>query len=542
MTTSYGDFAYDPATRILRGLLLPFGEQSRVSISGAEPMMFGAASIDLPRDPSVITLNRNHDRHDPVGRAILLEKRAAGVYAEFRIADTDEGDAYLRDQRNTLRKLSAEVAGIVRSGARALRSKLTGAALVDEGAFASAALFALDDTVTVAGYEYPAESESSSSWSETRSDGSAHESVTTTVEEAEDLGDGTARITRTTTTVTTITEAGAAPAEDTEEEESEALMGTNIVPGTAVTPTPSLNGLFAAIAHNDPDQLRAYRGAGELFALKTLQHSGPTTLTVGADTQEAGYLGELWTRAPYQRRIVPLLGQEALTSYEMHGWRWAADKSPEMGDYPGNTVEVASNDLDTEPVTVTASRLAGAHRLDRRFRDFNDQAVVASYLVHQAEDYKRKTDAKALAAIIAAGTATVPGTVPTGIAKGLAAIVDGALGVIATENRPAYSLVSPELWRDIILTPKDDVLAFLNAGFGLEEGDVAGFRIQPAAVGVGKVVTAAKEALTFYELGETPIRIEGVAPGNGADDVAVFGYWATLTNNAAAIRTVTVAP
>ena len=539
MTTTYGDYSYDPTTRILRGLLLPFGEQSRVSVSGAEPMMFAASSIDLPRDPSVITLNRQHDRHDPIGRATLLEKRDAGVYAEFRIADTDEGDAYLRDERHTLRKLSAEVAGIVRAGTRAVRAKLTGAALVTEGAFASAALFALDDTVTVAGDEYPAESESSSSWSETRPDGSAHESVTTTVEEAEDLGDGTARITRTTTTVTTITEAGADPAEDTEEE-SEALMG-NIVPGTAATPTPTLNGLFAAIARNDPDQLRAYRGAGELFALKTLQHSGPTTVTVGADTQEAGYLGELWTRAPYQRRIVPLLTQEALTSYEMHGWRWVDGKTPEVDDYAGNTVEVASNDLDTEPAKVTASRLAGAHRLDRRFRDFNDQAVVASYLTHQAESYKRKTDAKALAAIVAAGTVTAPGTVPAGIAKGLAAIVDGALGVIATENRPAYSLVSPELWRDIILTPKDDVLAFLNAGFGLEEGDVGGFRIQPAAVGVGKVVTGATEALTFYELGETPIRVEGVVPGNGAEDVGVFGYWATLANNAAAIRSVTVA-
>lgn len=543
MTGTHGDFSYDPATRILRGLLLPFGEQSRVSISGAEPVMFGADSIDLPRDPSVITLNRNHNRHDPVGRATLLEKQAGGVYAEFRIADTDEGDAYLRDEAHTLRKLSAEVAGIVRSGVRAVRSRLTGAALVGEGAFASAALFAVDDTVTIDGWEQPAESETTSSWSQTNGDGSGEESVTTTVQEAEDLGDGSTRITRTTTTVTTITEPDtdpdAEPAEDTEEE-SEALMGS-IVPGTATTPRPTLDGLFAAIARNDPDQLRSFRGAGELFAINTLQHSGPAAVTIGADTQETGYLGELWGKAPYQRRIVPLLGHATLTNYKMMGWRWVDGKTPTMDDYTGNGTDVPSNALDTEPVEVNAARLAGGHRLDRRFRDFNDQAVVASYLVHQADDYKRKTDAKALAAIVAGATVTAPGTVPAGIAKGLAAIVDGALGVIATENRPAYALVDPALWRDIILSPKDDVLAYLNAGFGLEAGDVAGFSILPAAIGAGKVIVGATEAQTFYELGETPIRVEGVAPGQGADDVAVFGYWATLTSNAAAVRSVTVA-
>lgn len=222
----------------------------------------------------------------------------------------------------------------------------------------------------------------------------------------------------------------------------------------------------------------------------------------------------------------------------MKGWRWVEGKRPTVDDYTGNTTEVPSNAVDTEPVDVNAARLAGGHRLDRRYTDFNDQEVVASYLTNQTEDYKRKTDGKALAAVLASATTTAPGTVPSGIAKGLAAIVDGALGVIATENAPSYALVDPTLWRDILLTPKDDILAYLETGFGFEEGKGPGFTIRPAATS-GKVIVGAKEALTFYELGETPIRVDGVVPGNGATDVAVFGYWATLTNNAAAIRSVT---
>ncbi|MFS0714094.1 hypothetical protein ABC195_09425 [Microbacterium sp. 2P01SA-2] len=532
-----GEFSYDPETRTLRGILLPFGELSRTSMSATEPVMFSAASVDLPRDPAVVTLNRRHNRFDPVGRATLLEKRTEGVYAEFRIADTDEGDAYLRDERNTLRKLSAEVTGLIRRGAEAVRSRLTGGALVDEGAFASAALFAIE---TSEHHEDRYTDAEGVTWQrvEDTERTTADDGTTTT----------TSTVVESTTTEpapTDNTDTEADEAEDTDREET-ALMGTNIVPdGTAATaPRPTLDGLFSAIARNDPSALQPYRQAGELFALQTVQQNNGTTVTVGADTQETGYLGELWTRAAYARRFVPLLGHAPLTNWEMKGWKWVDGKRPEMADYAGNTAEVPSNALDTEPVTVTAARLAGGHRLDRRFTDFNDQAVVASYLVNQAEDYKRKTDAKALAAIIAAGakgTVTAPGAVPTGVPKGLAAIVDAALAIIQTENRPAYAVVSPELWRDIVLMADDDKLAFLNAGFGLEEGDFAGFKIVPGAVGTGKVTVGAREALTFYELGETPIRVEGVVPGNGATDVAVFGYWAVLEANANAVRTVTVA-
>lgn len=519
--TEHGDFSYDATTRTLRGILLPFNEASRTNITGTESISFTADAVEIPRDVSVVTLNRNHNRYDPVGRATLLEKRAEGVYAEFRIADTDEGDAYLREQ-GSLRKLSAEVAGIVRAGARALRGRVTGAALVPEGAFASAALFAL--ATTEEHHEDQFTDESGITWSRVQDTTRSHDDATDT----------------TTTTTTVVETTDAAPAEDNTEEKEDALMG-NIVPDGAATVTPNtltLDGMFSAIARNDPQALREYSGVGELFALAQVQHSGPSAVTIGADTQTPGILGELWDKLPYSRRFAPLVGHETLTNYTMTGWRWTTP--PTVGDYAGNALEVPSNAVDTEPVSVNAARIAGGHRLDRRYRDFNDQTVIASYLTHQGDDYKRKTDAKVLAAIIAAGTTTTPGAVPSGIAKGLAAIVDGALGVIGTENRPSFALVSPELWRDIILTPKDDVLAYLSASFGLEAGDAAGFSIIPATVGTGKVFVGAKEALTFYELGETPIRVEGVVPGNGAEDIAVFGYWATLANNAAAIRSVTV--
>ena len=529
------EFAYDAASRTLRGILLPFGEPSRRNASGSEGVMFSADSIELPRDPSVVTLNREHNRFDPIGRATYLEKRREGVYAEFAIAETDQGDEYLRNPSG-MRKLSAEVTGMILDGLNVTASRLTGAALAPAGAFPSAGLFSLAndtqpaDTATSEHRESEYTDENGVTW-----------------RRVVDVETATTETDTGSTTTTTITETSETTNQDgTPVTPTEGVFTmTNIVPDaqghTQARDSRSLSGLFAAIASGDLDAREAYGDAGELFALSTVQHSGPTTVTIGADTQAPGYLGELWLRLPYNRRFVPLLNTAALTNYQMQGWGWDPTKLPTMGDYAGNVADVPSNAVDTLPYTVTAQRLAGGHQIDRRFTDFGDQSVVSSFLVQQGESYKRTTDAKALAAIMAAAQVTAPGTVPANVPKGLAAIVDGALGVIGTEHRPRYALVSPELWRDIIMMADKDKLAYLNAGFGLESGDLESFHILPASVGVGKVIVGAKEAMTFYELGDTPIRVEGVKPGQGANEVAVFGYWATLANNAAAIRSVTVA-
>ena len=139
----FGTFAVDQATRRVRGILVPWGEKSRTSASKTKPITFPRGSVTIPRDPAVVTLNVGHDRFSPLGRGALFEDQEAGLHAEFEIADTEEGDQWLADH-GLFVKLSAEVRDIVRDADDNGRAKLTGAALVTEGAFASAALFAID--------------------------------------------------------------------------------------------------------------------------------------------------------------------------------------------------------------------------------------------------------------------------------------------------------------------------------------------------------------------------------------------------------------
>lgn len=522
-------FTIDREARTLVGLLVPFDEMSRPSITSAESFMFTAASdLTLPADPSVVTLyDYDHNRFEPRGRGVEFTRTAAGIVGTFSIARDENGDALLaraekaKEAGKPLR-LSGEIKGITREGGVATAGTITGASIAEEGAFPSAALFSAE-TTSHDSHEFV--DENGVTWRR--------------VEDSTTTRDDNGTTTTTTTVVESITEADEA---EPQEEETALMSATTIVPGQTRTTRParSLNGMFAAIASRNPDALKEYSDAGELFALAQIQTSGPSGVTISDDVSNRAYLGELWKRAPYNRRFVPLVGQDKLTSWNAYGWQWDDGKEPTMEDYSGNATEVTSGAVDTRQVTVTAQRLAGGHRLDRRYRDFNDQAVIASYLELQTQDYKRKTDKKVLTAVLAAAQTTAPGTVPSGIAKGLAAIVDGALGVIATENSPAYALVDPTLWRDILLTPKDDILAYLETGFGFEQGDAPGFTIRPAATS-GKVVVGAREALTYYELDETPIRVDGLVPGNGAEDLAAFGYWATITNNAQAIRSVTPA-
>ncbi|CAO1650551.1 Major capsid protein [Salinibacterium sp. NYA9b] len=506
----------DIENRTLRGLLLPYNELSSPSVSETAPVMFAKGTVEIPADVSALNANRLHSQFAPVARFTKVEETEAGIVAHFAVAKTEDGDNLLleaADDDVTKRpRLSAEIRGLVRDGANAVKAALTGAAFVPQGAFASAALFSIADEL----------------------DDGLEERIKAVVKAA--MAEHSPNTNDT-------------PSEDSpiqQEEEAMTASAAAAVPDGLTAPaeptSTSVNTLFSAlIAPRDSvDTLQKIgRETGDLFAISPVQHSGPSTVTIGADVQVPQVLGELWKRRAYQRKFTPLFNQSALTSMKARGWRFVEGKEPVVGDYTGNTAEIPSNAIDTEEVTVDALRIAGGHKLDRRFADFGDTSIIASYFDHMTDDYSRKTDAKALAAALAGATTMTSTVAGTGIATGLSAIVDGALAVIASENTPSFAIVSPELWRDIVLTPNESVLGYLSASLGLEEGSTAGFRVIPGNVGTGKVLVGAKEAMTTFELPGVPIRVEGIDPHHGAIDPALFGYYANLVNATKALQLVT---
>lgn len=525
-----GDFALDVESRTLRGILLPFGETSAKSQTG-HVANFAADDIILPRDVSVVTLNRRHNRHDPVGRATVLEKREKHVYAEFAIADTDEGDAYLAEERDTLRKLSPEVL----FAADNKHARLTGAALVDTGAFASAALFAVASTEEHHEDEFT--DENGVTWKRKQDTEREHDDETNTTKTQ-------------TPVVESVDEApNADPAKDTPNE-GEFAMTASIVPGGVVTPpekktNQSASALFAALAQKhtsgDSSALAAFQeldASSGLFA--AYAPLADITATGAAATVQAQFVGEVWKKRAFTQRVIPLFGHDDLTALKIEGWQWTTP--PAVGDWAGDKAAVPSNTPVLAAVTGTAERIAGAHDVDRALRDFGNEAFWASYFRAMTEDYARKADAKVFTKAVAASTTVAPGTVPTGVPAGAAAIVDGALSVIDAGYAPTFAMVSTAIYRDLLLTKKDQTLEFLNMALGLEEGQLDTFKFIPhSGLTAKRVIVGAKEAGTVYELPGAPVRVEGIDVAHGGIDPALFGYVGWITNDAKALASVTTA-
>ena len=131
--------AADVPRRIISGRIVPFNEVGTPNIGRT---MFLEDSIQIP-DVSAIKLNLQHDQTRPVGRAISIESKADGIYADFKISQTTAGSDALVEAADGLRgSFSIEAIGqeseIVDGVTVFSRAELVGVALVTNPAFSSA--------------------------------------------------------------------------------------------------------------------------------------------------------------------------------------------------------------------------------------------------------------------------------------------------------------------------------------------------------------------------------------------------------------------
>lgn len=218
----------------------------------------------------------------------------------------------------------------------------------------------------------------------------------------------------------------------------------------------------------------------------------------------------------YERQIVPLLAPGSLSSYKVTGWRWTV--APAGDDYAGDKTAVPSNAAATEPVEYEADRWAGAHDVDRKFRDFGDESFWSSYWQAMAASLREVVRRRRRRGHRRRRADRHPGRLrrrrrdrrrrPQGDARGHADVLPARL-------RRVRGLV------------ERDPLAFLSGSVSLADGsgNVGGltFRHNPA-VAAGQVVVGVRNAASLVRLGSTPIRVEAVNVANGGIDVGAFGY------------------
>lgn len=456
----------DADSRTIRGLVVPWATPGNTSIGRVR---FRPGSLSWPESLSRIKLTREHDRSAPRGYATEITPDADGLRMSFHAARTPEGDTALTEAAEFLRDgLSVDLDDVQLRGGWIESARLVAVGQVAVPAFDEARIAASD--------------------------------VPDDEQERQDSD-----------------EPSQAPQETPEavsEAQEEEMPENATVPATlraAHTPSQPVQGvstmreLYAAMvdAHRlPPAQLTA--------ALQNI------TRTANEWVQATQYEGELWNGIAYQRTIVPLLTNKALTGWKVSGWRWKTP--PAVAAYAGDKAPVPSNVAETEPVEIEAERLAGAHDIDRKFRDFGDQSFFESYYAAMAESYAALSDQAALQDLLAVATVVTAGAGDTAwqTLLGMALDVQDAKHTGAT-----FALVGRNFAMQLAGTTAQEAPAFLSLIGGLPE-----IKYSPM-MDTDQALVGIKAGATFYELPGVPIRVEAIDMVNGGIDAGVFGYYAT---------------
>lgn len=469
--------------RILTYRLLPYGEQGRTS---AGRVTASRGVVQLPADPATLVANMEHDRTRPVARFTSIDEDDDGLRATLRVLPTTQGNDLLVEAAEGVRTgISVELDGFAIRNGQLVAGTLTGAGFCATPAFPSAQLVASD-----AG-ELPDEHDDDPEPVEDEPE------TTTPEDDPEDDDDKENDVNDTLT--------AAAPA---------GLGSTN---RSAIAERP-LSEVMRFLANE-------YRDGGDERLLAALTDIKANT-GVGANVIPAGWISELWAGRTYQRRYVPLVTGAALQGMTLKGWKWTT--KPAVATYAGDKAAVTSNAPATAPVSVAVQRLAGAHDVDRAYRDFEVTEFWESYYRAMTDSYAALSDAACLTDLLAAATA------PAAPASGLstwtpaASIVDGALAVIAANGTPTAAIVGTDLYKSLLLTPQQNMVELLSGGLGWSESQASGFTIVPSASAAltGKALVLDKAGFVFAELPGSPIRVEAINQANAGIDPGVFGYFA----------------
>jgi hypothetical protein len=503
--------AADPARRTIEGILVPFGEVGHPAVNGVgRPVSVRRGALALAA--AVVGID-THDRpRRDVSTLVAHEVRAEGIWGRLAVDATPDGDRLLADVAEGRRLgLSVESEDLLLDAAtgEVVGGTVPIVAHVDTPAFASARVHTLTAALAVAPPPTP----------------TGEVSPVTAPAPVEPSA---------------APEAPAAPALDY------AQLAAALAPHLTAAAAPA--GLPTGGALTEPVAAAPVDAVTELATMQAAQAAGDTSLMAALSDitnsdlpifqRPAGAIGDqLWQNHSFTRRFVPLLNSKPLTSYKVTGWEFTT--GPEVGDYAGDKAEIPTNEIGPiKEITTTAARLAGGWDIDRKFRDFGDAAFWSWFYAQQTESYARKSDGKALAALLAA-VVPADGTLPidrytrpdwsspveaqddilSAVAVGTAYLEDTPL----VEKGPDYVLMNTADWLSLLKLTNLDLPAFLQM-LNVTPGSFQRSNQVPA----GSVILGVRQAVDFYELPGSPIRVEALDVARAGVDSAVYGYWASL--------------
>lgn len=521
----------DVEARTITGLVIPWEEYGDTSVGR---VIAGAGSVRVPDDLSRVKLVDQHQVPPrAIGYGLTAGQSSQGITMGFRIGRTPEGDrALLEASEHLSDAFSVELSQLQLQGDRITDSYLGSVALLPVPAFASARVA----SVTAALSSTTPTQEGNTMTEEQRARLQELLALSARTPEQETEYQTLAQLAVQAQVATTTEPPPAQPAQAAAGANPELVAQlVQLMTGQAPAQVPA--GLQAGQA---PALSAAPRPLQDLYAAAARTFRGESrpqleaalsdiTQSANAFTTQDQYAGQLWQALSYTRIFTNLLkgGDGILRSYKGNGWKWGV--APAVAAYAGDKAAVPSNSPTTTNVPWTASRLAGAHDIDRKFRDFGDEEFIQAYYEAMTLSYAMLSDNAARDFVVASATAgaAVTGGLLVGAAK-----VAGRLMAATNNIPPDYVLVNDQDKIGLLSVTAASVPAFLADFLNIQPNQFIGTTAVPA----GTVIAGNYNAGEFKELPGSPIRVELVNQVNAGIDGGVFGYYATILNMPTAIQ------
>lgn len=543
LTLSVADTAtVDVKRRTISGVLVPAGDVTGYTSAG--PTRFAAGAVTWHDQLRRVKLLREHQHSDSLGFAVELAWTDAGLTGTFHVPESPEGDRALADAESGVRDgLSVGVVGLVgdydRDGVlNVTASTLREVSLVSVPAFDDSRVAAVASTGRNTGMF------------------TAVQLAALRAAGIDPSDEGKARayldsLTASTSTSSTTSGTDApAPVQLTASDVADELM-QRLGAGVVSLDGPNGVGSMQAGAQATGMSLDAF---SQLVAASQLGDTGAAVElraalsdVVPGDHPGAfrpAYLDELWDGAAYDRKFIDAatVVRPLPKAMQIIGQRW--ETPPQVDDYAGDKAAVPSNVPKLVDIPVSVKRLAGAHDVDRAFIDLGSPAWLASYFEAQAEDVKRKSDARAAQLVYAGGTPLVDDDAsPTTFGTVMEGVIEAVVSMASVGESVDYVAMAPGLIREFLNIKTLDGLAYMGGSFQLAnggDGQLGGVKFLTSIGLTGaQLVVGSKNASRWHEF-STPIRVQAVNVANGGIDLGVFQYYAGYVRNPLAVRTTTI--
>ena len=499
------DITCNAEERTITGKIVPFGD-SEVGFTNVGKVVFEAGSIEIPTNPKPKLL-LEHDPKKPIGRLVSFTEDESGIYATFKVANTQRGTDSLIEASEQLRSgLSVGVEVI--AGKKDKDRYRVKSSLLKEVSLVQAAAFKSAEVLSVAASE--------------------EEVVETPTNESEAVVENTPD----TASVEPKVEAPAV----------EAARPTVAAPIYAkprinVTPLAMLENTIKANIFNDESARQWIAAASDTDTVTDVPGLVPTR-----------QLTEVWNpKSTGTRATIEAISAGTLPDAGMKFQIPRVKTVPTVGAPIAEGGAFDDTQVEIEYLDVDVKKAAGMQLFSVEVLDRTSPAFLSELLGLMGDAYAKSTNTAAGAALATNGTLDATAITLPLDGEELAAFIARAGSSIYTNTfRFATGvIVSPTQWSNIVglvdssKRPIFNAAAPQNAG-----GDLSVSAIRGTLLGLplyvdytmtgdadNSIIVVNRDSYTWYESPRLQLRAEKV--GTGKVEIGMYGYYAIATKTGA---------